>query len=174
MFPKFLAVTIVGIGAIGIQPALADPKIKSDEIVDYFVKAEKLGAARGICIGTEEECDKTAPKPAGLDMLINFDLDSASLTPQAQQNLDEFAKALHSDRLANARFVVEGYTDARGTDAYNLGLSERRAEAVTKFLFEKGIVHDKVSAVGKGEENPRVPDPMDAQNRRVEMRIELQ
>ena len=61
-----------------------------------------------------------------------------------------------------------------GPMTYNLGLSERRAEAVTKFLFEKGIVHDKVSAVGKGEENPRVPDPMDAQNRRVEMRIELQ
>lgn len=85
MFPKFLAVTILGVASIGIQPALADPKIKSDEIVDYFVKAEKLGAARGICIGTEEECDKTAPKPAGLDMLINFDLDSANLTPQAQQ-----------------------------------------------------------------------------------------
>ena len=150
MFPKFLAVTILGVGSIGIQPALADPKIKSDEIVDYFVKAEKLGAARGICIGTEEECDKTAPKPAGLDMLINFDLDSANLTPQAQQNLDEFAKALHSDRLADARFVVEGYTDARGTETYNLGLSERRAEAVTKFLFEKGIVHDKVSADRQG------------------------
>ena len=174
MFPKFLAVTIIGVGSIGIQPALADPKITSDEIVDYLVKAVKLGAARGICIGTEQECDKTAPKPASLDMLINFDLDSASLTPQAQQNLDEFAKALHSDKLADARFVVEGYTDARGTEKYNLGLSERRAEAVTNFLFEKGVGQDKVSAVGMGEANPRVPDPMDAQNRRVEMSIKLQ
>ena len=174
MFPKFLAVTIIGIGSIGVQPAIADPKIKSDEIVDYFVQAEKLGAARGICIGTEQECDKKAPKPTGLDMLINFGLDSATLTPEAQQNLDEFAKALHSDKLAGASFVVEGYTDARGTDQYNLGLSERRAEAVTNFLFEKGVVRDKVSAVGKGEANPRVPDPMDAQNRRVEMSIKLQ
>ena len=45
---------------------------------------------------------------------------------------------------------------------------------MTNFLFEKGVVRDKVSAVGKGEANPRVPDPMDAQNRRVEMSIKLQ
>jgi outer membrane protein OmpA-like peptidoglycan-associated protein len=107
-------------------------------------------------------------------MLINFDLNSAQLTPQAQQNLDEFAKALHNDQLSSARFVVEGYTDARGTEQYNLGLSERRAEAVTKFLYERGVSAQKVTAVGMGEANPRVADPMDPVNRRVEMRIELQ
>jgi outer membrane protein OmpA-like peptidoglycan-associated protein len=45
---------------------------------------------------------------------------------------------------------------------------------VTDFLYEKGVGEDKVTAVGKGESNPRVVDPMDAVNRRVEMRIELQ
>jgi outer membrane protein OmpA-like peptidoglycan-associated protein len=107
-------------------------------------------------------------------MMINFDLDSANLTPQAQQNLDEFAKALHNDQLSGARFLVEGYTDARGSEGYNLTLSERRALAVTNFLYEKGVGQDKVTAVGKGEANPRVADPMDAVNRRVEMKIELQ
>jgi outer membrane protein OmpA-like peptidoglycan-associated protein len=173
MFPKLLAALVVGAGCIGIQPAAADPSVKADDIVDYFVKA-KMGAARGLCIGTAEECDKAAPKPAGFDMLINFDLDSANLTEQARQNLDEFAKALRNDQLSGARFLVEGYTDARGSDQYNLGLSERRAEAVTNFLYEKGVDVDKVMAVGKGEANPRVADPLDAVNRRVEMRIELQ
>jgi outer membrane protein OmpA-like peptidoglycan-associated protein len=173
MFPKVVAAMLIGAGCIGIQPAVADPSVKANDIVQYFVKA-KLGAERGLCIGTVQECDKNAPKPAGFDMLINFDLDSANLTEQARQNLDEFAKALHNDQLSGARFVVEGYTDARGSDAYNLGLSERRAQAVTEFLYEKGVTQDKVSAVGKGEANPRVADPLDAVNRRVEMRIELQ
>jgi outer membrane protein OmpA-like peptidoglycan-associated protein len=174
MFPKVLAAIVLGVGCIGVNAAEADPNVKSDDIVAYFVNAAKLGAKRGLCIGTAEECDKTAPKPAGFDMLINFDLNSAQLTPQAQQNLDEFAKALHNDQLSSARFVVEGYTDARGTEQYNLGLSERRAEAVTKFLYERGVSAQKVTAVGMGEANPRVADPMDPVNRRVEMRIELQ
>ena len=83
------------------------------------MKSAKLGAGRGLCIGTAQECDKTAPKPAGLDMLINFDLDSANLTGQAKQNLEEFAKALHNNQLDSARFVVEGYTDGRGSEQYN-------------------------------------------------------
>ena len=99
MFPKFLTVTIIGVGSIGIQPAVADPKIKSGEIVDYFVQAEKLGAARGICIGTEQECDKKAPKPTGLDMLINFGLDSATLTPEAQQILTSLPKPFTATSL---------------------------------------------------------------------------
>jgi len=174
MFPKFLAAIVIGAGFVVTEPALADPNVKSTDIVEFFVKSAKLGAERGLCIGTAQECDKTAPKPSGFDMLINFDLDSANLTNQAQQNLDEFAKALHNDQLSSARFVVEGYTDARGTEQYNLGLSERRAEAVTKFLYERGVSAEKVTAVGMGEAKPRAADPMDAENRRVEMRIELQ
>src|SRR5262245_35003125 len=119
MFPKVVAAVFVGAGLIGISPAAADPTVKADDIVNYFVKA-KLGESRGLCIGTAQECDKSAPKPAGFDMLINFDLDSANLTPQARQNLDEFAKALANDQLSGARFMVEGYTDARGSDQYNL------------------------------------------------------
>jgi len=174
MFARVLAAAVVGIGLVGIQAAAADPQRKADDIVAFFAKSAKLGASRGLCIGTAQECDKTAPKPTGLDMLINFDLDSANLTSQAKQNLEEFAKALHNDQLASARFVVEGYTDGRGTEQYNIGLSERRAEAVTSFLFERGVGRDKVTAVGKGEADPRVPDLMDPVNRRVEMKIELQ
>jgi outer membrane protein OmpA-like peptidoglycan-associated protein len=171
---KVLAMAFLAITLIDMRPATADPQVKADDIVAFFAKSAQLGHARGLCIGTEQECDKTAPKPSGMDMMINFDLDSANLTSQARQNLEEFAKALHSSQLTSARFVVEGYTDARGTDSYNLGLSERRAQAVTSFLFERGVAEDKVSAVGKGKANPRVPDPLDPVNRRVEMKIELQ
>ena len=169
-----LAATFIGVSVLAIGPAAADPSMKADDIVAFFKKSAQLGHARGLCIGTEQECDKTAPKPTGLDMMINFDLDSANLTSQARQNLDEFAKALASDQLGGARFVVEGYTDARGSDDYNLGLSERRAEAVTSFLLDRGVAQSKVTAIGKGKANPRVPDALDPVNRRVEMKIELQ
>jgi outer membrane protein OmpA-like peptidoglycan-associated protein len=174
MFLRYLAAVMCGTGLMGIPQAAADSDVKAKEIVEFFVKSAELGATRGICIGTAQECDREGEKPSGFDMLINFDLNSAELTPKAQENLNEFAKALSDRQLTAARFVVEGHTDASGAETYNLGLSERRARAVTDFLYRNGVSNDKVSAVGMGEKNPRVADPLDAVNRRVEMRIQLQ
>src|SRR5262249_12087410 len=81
---KALATAFIGVSLLTIHPASADPNMKADDIVAFFKKTAQLGHARGLCIGTEQECDKTAPKPAGLDMMINFDLDSANLTSQAR------------------------------------------------------------------------------------------
>ncbi|MBX3567727.1 MAG: OmpA family protein [Rhizobiaceae bacterium] len=162
--------------SFSVPAALAGPQISSDEIVERLVKSADIGASRGICIGTTEECSKDQQQaaPAGLDMLINFDLNSADLTEQARANLNEFAKALKDERLRAATFIVEGYTDASGDERYNDRLSERRAQSVTAFLLANGIAIEKVKAVGMGEKNPRVPDPYDPVNRRVEMRIKLQ
>jgi outer membrane protein OmpA-like peptidoglycan-associated protein len=156
--------------------AFAGPQLTSDQIVEHFVSSADLGANRGICIGTAEECSKDQQQaaPAGLDMLINFDLNSADLTEQARANLNEFAKALKDERLRAATFIVEGYTDASGDERYNDRLSERRAQSVTAFLLANGIALERVKAVGMGEKNPRVPNPYDPVNRRVEMRIKLQ
>ena len=155
--------------AQSVQPA--------DEIVKFFANAVDLGAARGICVGTEEECREKAEaveSQAGLDMLINFDLDSAELTPDARAKLSEFAKALQDNRLKAHTFVVEGHTDALGADTYNDELSRRRAQSVTAFLLATGVDANRIDAVGMGEAKPRTPDPYDAVNRRVEMRIDLQ
>ena len=153
--------------------AVAQAQLSSEEIVKHFAESVELGATRGICIGTAEECSTDQPSPSGLDMLINFDLNSAELTEQARANLNEFAKALKDSRLSAATFIVEGHTDATGDERYNDRLSERRAEAVSAFLLANGVSVDRVKAVGMGEKNPRVPDPFDPVNRRVEMRIEL-
>lgn len=156
------------------SPALADPEVKAGNIVEFFVNSADMGAARGICIGTAQECNTETIQPAGLDMLINFELDSAELTPEARDNLGEFAKALKDERLRAADFLVEGHTDASGGILYNKELSERRAQAVTSFLLERGVPSDKLTAVGLGKTEPRVEDPFDPINRRVEMRIKLQ
>lgn len=70
--------------------------------------------------------------------------------------------------------LIEGYTDSRGSDAYNLGLSERRAEAVQDFLLENGISPDRVRARGYGKAYPVASNATEAgrlQNRRVEVVI---
>ncbi len=111
-----------------------------------------------------------APAPAGLDLLIGFDLDSASLTEDARQNLDAFVEALQYPALSGLRFAVEGHTDATGPAGYNLALSQRRAAAVVDYLAAHGIDRQRLSAQGYGETRPRTPDSDDPANRRVETR----
>jgi len=155
----------------------ADPLRKSEDIVKFFAaqKAD-LGASRGICVGTEEECKSKADKgggssQTGLDMMINFALDSAQLDQTARSELDEFAKALKDNRLSTVSFVVEGHTDATGTDRYNQTLSQRRAQSVAAFLTANGVEAARLEAIGLGKSHPRVANPYDPVNRRVEMRI---
>jgi outer membrane protein OmpA-like peptidoglycan-associated protein len=154
----------------------ADPLQKSEDIVKFFAGQGNLGASRGICVGTEEECksknDKNAaPNKTGLDMMINFALDSAQLDQTARTELDEFAKALKDSRLSTFSFVVEGHTDATGSDRYNQDLSQRRAQSVAAFLTANGVEATRLEAIGLGKSHPRVANPYDPVNRRVEMRI---
>ena len=83
-----------------------------------------------------------------------FEFDKATLR-QPQPKLDEIAAAL----VANPgirNVTITGYTDQLGTDAYNLKLSQRRAEAVKSYLAGKGVEARRLTAVGKGEANPVV------------------
>lgn len=171
--------TILFAGLLAATPGFAQSMQTSEDIIKFFGNAADLGASRGICVGTEEECKAkteaaTAAAQTGLDMLINFDLDSASLTPDARAKLAEFAKALQDNRLKSHAFLVEGHTDASGGVVYNEGLSQRRAQSVAAFLLANGIDASRLTAVGMGKSKPRVANPYDAVNRRVEMRLKLQ
>ena len=158
----------------------ADPLQKSEDIVKFFTGPGSLGASRGICVGTEEECKSKADKAGaptqktGLDMMINFALDSAQLDQTARSELDEFAKALEDNRLSRFSFVVGGHTDATGSDLYNQDLSQRRAQSVAAFLTANGVQPARLEAVGLGKSHPRVANPYDPINRRVEMRIKTE
>lgn len=155
-----------------VPAAHAQDAYSPGQVVDFLVNSADLGKARGICIGTPEEC--APPEPEGLDMLVTFELDSADLTPEARQSLTVFAEALQDERLEIASFVVEGHTDARGSAAYNTDLSEARAAAVTEFLAGLGVAEDRLTAIGLGMTSPRTDDPLDPENRRVELRLDLQ
>jgi outer membrane protein OmpA-like peptidoglycan-associated protein len=109
----------------------------------------------------------TASRPA-VDLEVRFEFDSATLTPMARAVLDNLGTALSTD-LAAQRFVLEGHTDAVGSDRYNLSLSERRARAVWSYLHDLYHVEGaRMTAVGKGEQELLLPDQPDAaSNRRV-------
>jgi outer membrane protein OmpA-like peptidoglycan-associated protein len=134
------------------------------------------GTTGGICVGTPAECaarlkTQLDAAPEGLDIQIQFDLDSAELTAQARDQLSELALAMNEGSLAADSFVIEGHTDARGTKAHNDALSLRRAKAVEAYLTQGGVDAARLQAMGLGESAPRTPDPYDAANRRVELRI---
>jgi outer membrane protein OmpA-like peptidoglycan-associated protein len=155
-------------------PAAADPAYTARDIVNHFTVEPSMGATRGICIGTETECGTPQPdgmSRVGFDLLITFDMDSATLTPEAKENLDEFAKALKDPKLSAANFEVDGHTDAYGGEDYNMELSERRAEAVIQYLSGLGVDTSNLTPKGFGKTQPRAADPYDAVNRRVETRL---
>lgn len=108
-----------------------------------------------------------APRPS-LSLLIQFDFNSARVKPESQQALANLAQALQSRELADARFAIEGHTDAKGRVDYNLKLSQQRADAVRNFLAQHGVTETRLAAVGKGASEPaNEADPLAPENRRV-------
>ena len=101
---------------------------------------------------------------------VYFDFDKATLKPEAMVVLNEAAALLNK----NERVVVEvaGHTDSMGSEAYNQGLSERRAQSVQDYLVSKGVKAQRLTAKGYGESMPVASNDTDAgraENRRVEL-----
>ncbi|MGH8579067.1 MAG: OmpA family protein [Gammaproteobacteria bacterium] len=83
---------------------------------------------------------------------VNFAFDSAKLTPESEGILDQAVQELQEAASVTVR--VEGHTDSIGSEAYNLELSERRAQAVVDYLISKGIDPTRVAPQGMGEGHP--------------------
>jgi len=98
---------------------------------------------------------------------VFFDLDASSIRDDARAALSTNATWLK--RWTGTRINIEGHCDERGTPEYNLGLGERRANAVKAYLVELGVPADRVVIVSKGKESPFCTDSNEAcwqQNRR--------
>jgi outer membrane protein OmpA-like peptidoglycan-associated protein len=160
-----------------LAPAHADPAYSADNVVQIFLKQKGalLGQKRSLCVGTAEDCKKReaaeAPPPVQFDLLANFEFNSDQLTQAAKENLDQFARAIKDPRLAGSKFEIDGHTDAVGPEEYNLGLSERRADAVVAYLASEGIDKSLLMAKGFGKAKPRVANPYSPENRRVETHL---
>ena len=107
---------------------------------------------------------------------VLFDFDKADLLPKAEETLQKAADLI-KQRNAKGTVRIEGHTDAKGSDAYNQKLSERRADAVKRW-FESHGLHEHFATAGFGAKKPVAPntkpdgsdDPEGrARNRRVEI-----
>lgn len=108
---------------------------------------------------------------ASADLEVYFDYKSAAVTPQATEVLTTLGKALADGRLSGDKFLIAGHTDARGSAASNLALSQRRAESVRAFLIENfKIDAKKLEAKGFGKSKLKnQSDPNADENRRVQV-----
>lgn len=108
------------------------------------------------------------PQSKSVDLVIQFDLDSAKLKPDSMPLLTSLVEAMKNDRLAAISFKVEGHTDAQGSEQYNLKLSQRRAESVMAYLTSHGVDKSRLTSEGKGFSELLTPKkPKAAENRRV-------
>ncbi len=114
------------------------------------------------------EIDVTTVKAVSIQ--LQFDFDSATLSQDSIRKLEVLSRALTSERLGQLRFRVIGHTDRRGGYAYNLSLSERRAEAVSGYLHRHGLAAERLTTVGRSyDELLDIDAPGGAANRRVEI-----
>lgn len=119
---------------------------------------------------------KPAPKPLPQPKIswilsgVNFDFNKAVVRPDAKEILKSDIKILKEN--PQLRVEVQGHTDDTGAAAYNMGLSERRAQALKDYLISQGIAASRLTARGYGEERPRFPNDSEAnraKNRRAEL-----
>lgn len=115
------------------------------------------------------------PMEVGVPFRLNnifFDFDKAVLKKESFPELDRMLDLMNEN--PDMTFEIAGHTDWIGSDEYNFGLSQRRANAVYKYFEENGISKERLSAVGYGESRPIATNATDegrAQNRRVELVI---
>lgn len=103
---------------------------------------------------------------------ILFGFDRSDLNASAENNLNKLAQVLKDN--PNTNIEIQGHTDSKGTDSYNLQLSERRAQSVATYLRGKGVSSSRITTKGFGETAPVASNDTEdgrAQNRRVDFLI---
>jgi outer membrane protein OmpA-like peptidoglycan-associated protein len=136
-----------------------------------FVDGLRNRKTRSLSLSEREEIAQIASSKPKIDLEIRFDYNSAEISKDSAQAVQELGKALSQSSLKGQTFVVAGHTDAIGGEEYNQGLSERRADTIKRYLSEKyGINGSDLVTVGYGETKPKnATAPLDPSNRRVQV-----
>ncbi|MEM8662657.1 MAG: OmpA family protein [Pseudomonadota bacterium] len=157
------------VGAAGTSFAEEKKAYSVSDVVQHFSQSANLGKTRALCIGTPSECGQQEPEVAAtpFNLHVQFEFNSADLTPEAREQLDVFVEAA-TGALSRAAFNIDGHTDASGAEVVNQQLSEARAAAVKNYLVDRGVSPERLNAAGHGEAKPAHDDPFHFGNRRVE------
>jgi outer membrane protein OmpA-like peptidoglycan-associated protein len=136
-----------------------------------FVNQIRNRATRSLSSGEREQIASIAKEKPSIDLEITFDYNSANISQKALPAVAALGKALTNPDLKGTTFVLAGHTDATGGDTYNQELSERRADALKKYLMDKyGLAPADLVTVGYGKTKLKNSGaPTAEENRRVQI-----
>jgi len=136
-----------------------------------FVQTIRGRSTRSLSATEREEIATIVKDKPKVDLEINFDYNSAQISAKSLPSVQALGRALSNADLKGSTFVVAGHTDAAGGEAYNQELSERRADAIKRYLVDKyGIGSADLVTVGYGKSKLKDPNqPMAEVNRRVQV-----
>jgi outer membrane protein OmpA-like peptidoglycan-associated protein len=145
------------------------PALNADQA--KFVQTVRGRATRSLSSAEREEIATIVQDKPKIDLEINFDYKSADVSAKSLPSVQALGRALTNPNLKGSTFVVAGHTDAAGGEEYNQGLSERRADAIKRYLVDKfGIAGSDLVTVGYGKSKLKDPNqPMADVNRRVQV-----
>jgi len=151
----------------GLTPAETSRTAEETRFVDTL----RNRPTRSLSTDEREKIASIAKNKPSIDLEITFEYNSATIAPNAMSQVTALGKALTSPDLKGGTFIVAGHTDGKGSDTYNQGLSERRADAVKRYLAENyGIEASNLVTVGYGKSQLKDPsNPFAAENRRVQL-----
>jgi outer membrane protein OmpA-like peptidoglycan-associated protein len=153
----------------GLTRSIADPGANAAD--QHFINSLRNKRTRSITVEERSKTAEIAKAKPSIDLEVTFDFDSAEIGAKGMLTLMALGTALRNPELKDQSFLVGGHTDAKGSGAYNQGLSERRAEAVKRFLVEKfGLQMENLIGIGFGKEQLKNKgDPFADENRRVQV-----
>jgi outer membrane protein OmpA-like peptidoglycan-associated protein len=163
--------------------------------VSYFVECNKAYAIQAAKDGYESNTFPVAASKGGvqnitaalnpIDVIVTeteiilkpiyFEFNKSNITQEGAFELDKLVQVMKNNE--NMVILAKSHTDNRGSDKYNMSLSERRAQATAQYIISKGIARDRISAKGLGESEPKVDcgenctEEQHAENRRSEFLI---
>ena len=172
--------------------ALIEPK-KPEEVKTEPVTEERpaLADANELSSNTESTSEKSETKPENIPALADlneasskvylkdpetcvflFDYDKDQMIGSYQEEIDVLLQFINHHK--NSKFLIVGYTDERGSEAYNQTLSEKRAKKLYQILVEKGISKEKLKYAGKGKADPIVRNAKTEDEHQKNRRVEIQ
>jgi outer membrane protein OmpA-like peptidoglycan-associated protein len=137
----------------------------------HLLDSVRNRTAHSISPVEREQIAAAAADKRQIDIEINFDYRSASISPIAVVSVDTLGRALANPDLKGMTFVLAGHTDGKGGLSYNQELSEKRVDAVRRYLVDRFRLPPKnLVAVGFGKTRLKnESDPFGPENRRVQV-----
>ncbi len=160
MLNKFLGAVCVAM-ALSLTGCMSDSSTESTDgtasgLTDDLDSDVSIGSDGAMVVGVNDPNGWNGPAELAGSNTIYFGYDSDQIQDQYISVMQEHAKYLRGN--PDARIVIEGHTDERGTPEYNIALGERRARSVAAYMKNLGVDINQLSIVSYGEEKPLDPN----------------